>query len=158
MAFAGNCGVSVDVPPAAADPLPTLAALFAEELGLVLEVRPEHEAEVLTAYAAAGVPAVAIGSSRADKAVSVSVDGQQVLGSSTPALRDVWEATSFQLERLQAAEECVAEEEAGLAARTAPHWTLPYTPAWTAGDKLAATGGAAAAECRIMQHKGCAAA
>jgi hypothetical protein len=45
-------------------------------------------------------------------------------------LRDVWEATSFQLERLQAAPECVAEEEAGLRHRTAPVWNLPWNPSW----------------------------
>lgn len=139
MAFAGNCGVTVDVPAAASGALPVHAALFAEELGLVIEVRPELEAEVLAAYKAAGVPAAAIGSSSADAAVSISVGGQQVVASSTPELRDIWEATSFQLERLQAAEELVAEEQAGLASRTTPRWNLSYTPAWTPGDKLSAT-------------------
>eukprot|EP00887_Chlorella_sp_A99_P003357 scaffold26.g3357.t1 len=102
MAFAGNTGVSVDLPPPARDPHGAHAALFAEELGLVLEVAPEHEAAVLAAYAAAGVPAAAIGATRADAAVSLSVGGREVVSSTCPALRDVWEATSFQLERLQA--------------------------------------------------------
>lgn len=54
----------------------------------------------------------------------------------TPALRDVWEATSFRLERLQAAEATVAAEQAGLAKRQAPQWRLPYTPEWTPPEKL----------------------
>lgn len=45
-------------------------------------------------------------------------------------LRDVWEATSFQLERLQAAPDCVVEEEAGLSSRAAPVWRLPWEPSW----------------------------
>ncbi|KAI7838801.1 hypothetical protein COHA_007416 [Chlorella ohadii] len=44
MAFAGNCGVSVDLPAPASDPHGPMAALFAEELGLVLE----HERCALT--------------------------------------------------------------------------------------------------------------
>lgn len=60
--------------PAAGEPL---AALFAEELGLLLEVAPEHEAEVLAAYADAGVPATVVGSVAADACVSIAVDGQQ---------------------------------------------------------------------------------
>ena len=54
----------------------------------------------------------------------------------TAQLRDVWEATSFQLERLQTAEECVEAEQAGLAQRTTPRWNVPFTPARTPDDKL----------------------
>lgn len=188
MAFAGNCGVSVDLPAGDA-----MSALFAEELGLVLEVVAEHEAAVLQAYAAAGVPCAAIGATQAGADVSIAVGGQQQIAGTTPALRDVWEATSFQLERLQvravlralcwrvwrwrccvmlpssrgegvpaaahapslpcsdrcflrlcvclqAAEECVEAEAAGLAGRTAPQWRVPFTPSWTPADKLAASG------------------
>lgn len=60
--------------PAATDPA---AALFAEELGLLLEVAPEHEAEVLQAYKDASVSAAAIGSVSADAGVSIAVGGQR---------------------------------------------------------------------------------
>lgn len=53
--------------------------------------------------------------------------------------RDVWEETSFALERLQAAEECVDQEQSGLKSRTAPTWKLNYTPAFTAADKMSST-------------------
>ena len=46
-------------------------------------------------------------------------------------LRDVWEATSFNLERLQAAEECVAAEQARLHHRSSPAWVLPWRPSWS---------------------------
>lgn len=52
----------------------------------------------------------------------------------------MWEATSFQLERLQAAEECVEAEQAGLAGRAAPRWQLSFAPQWTPQDKMTATG------------------
>ncbi len=60
--------------PTAADPV---AALFAEELGLLLEVAPQQEEAVMKAYADAGVPVTAIGSVAADDAVSIAVGGQQ---------------------------------------------------------------------------------
>lgn len=63
MAFAGNCGISVDLPLPAGG---AMAALYAEELGLVLEVAAGREAEVLSAYAAAGVSASKIGTVRED--------------------------------------------------------------------------------------------
>lgn len=50
----------------------------------------------------------------------------------------MWEAGAFHLERLQAAEECVAAEQAAQAGRGAPAWTLPYTPTWTPDQLLQA--------------------
>ena len=57
----------------------------------------------------------------------------------TSELRDTWEATSFQFERLQCAAECVSAEQSGLASREAPEWNLPYMPRWTPQDTLAST-------------------
>ena len=65
------------------------------------QVAPEHEATVQQAYEAAGVPCSVIGSSTDSGTVCVSVDGAVAIKGTTPALRDVWEATSFELERRQ---------------------------------------------------------
>jgi hypothetical protein len=37
---------------------------------------------------------------------------------------------------LQAAEECVDQEQSGLKSRTAPKWALPFTPSFTPADKM----------------------
>jgi phosphoribosylformylglycinamidine synthase len=140
MAFAGNCGLRVDLPLPGSDPHGPLAALFAEELGLIVEVAAGDEAEALATYAAAGVPAAVVGATVAGGAVSISVGGVEEVAGDVAALRAVWEETAFALERLQCAEECVDAEQAGQAARTAPQWALPFTPAWTPEAKLAATG------------------
>ena len=66
----------VVVPSNANDTHGAFGALFAEELGLVLEVAPENEAEVRSAYEAQGLSAVVVGSTSADKGVSISVGGQ----------------------------------------------------------------------------------
>eukprot|EP00955_Chlamydomonas_euryale_P022055 232926-Chlamydomonas_euryale.AAC.2 len=61
MAFAGNCGVVADLPTPASDPHNVFAALFAEELGLILEVPASQADSVAAKYAAAGVAASVIG-------------------------------------------------------------------------------------------------
>jgi phosphoribosylformylglycinamidine synthase len=50
-----------------------MAALFAEELSIVIEVAPENVATVAAAYAAAGVTATPIGTSTADGQASITV-------------------------------------------------------------------------------------
>jgi phosphoribosylformylglycinamidine synthase len=126
MAFAGNVGVTAALPAPAAGG--ALAALFAEELGLVLEVAPAAEAAVLAAYKAAGVPVSRLGSvAPAGGRVEVSVGGAVAVSGHVKELRDAWESTAFALERLQSSAATSAQEQAGLAQRRAPTWRLPYT-------------------------------
>jgi phosphoribosylformylglycinamidine synthase len=93
----------VDLPtPAAASPeLAFFAALYAEELGLVLEVSPDNAALASSLFNQAGVPCSIIGKVLPEQTVELRVGGEAVLSGNTAALRDVWEETSFALERLQ---------------------------------------------------------
>ena len=59
--LSGNCGVSADLPAPKSDPHGALASLFAEELGLVLEVKASEAAAIAELYNKAGVPASVIG-------------------------------------------------------------------------------------------------
>ncbi|XP_066120312.1 phosphoribosylformylglycinamidine synthase isoform X1 [Saccopteryx bilineata] len=125
MAFAGNCGIEVDVPASGVDVLPVL---FAEEPGLVLEVQEPALAQVLARYQAAGLHCVELGCtghSGPHAMVQVSVNGAVVLAEPVGQLRALWEETSFQLDRLQAEPSCVAEEEQGLRGRAGPSYCLP---------------------------------
>ncbi|XP_040857208.1 phosphoribosylformylglycinamidine synthase [Ochotona curzoniae] len=127
MAFAGNCGVEVDVPAPGADALPVL---FAEEPGLVLEVQEPHLAAVLQRYRGAGLQCLELGhtgEAGPHAMVRVSVNGTVVLEEPVGQLRALWEETSFQLDRLQAEPHCVAEEERGLQERRGPNYCLPPT-------------------------------
>ena len=129
MAFAGNCGIDIDLPQGdAADPF---AVLFAEELGLVLEVTPDKEAAVLSALSQAGVPCVPIGAVLVEKTVRVRMAGRLVLDADMPDLRDLWEETSYRLERLQANPACAEQERESLRERTGPTFRVPFTPAPT---------------------------
>ena len=130
MAFAGDCGIEVDLhTEPAADPL---AVLFAEELGLVLEVDSDDLDQTLAVFAGHDVPCVAIGRTLGEPAVRVRVGGELVLEDDVRELRGLWEATSFELDRLQADPACVAEERGGLRHRRAPAYALSFAPAATA--------------------------
>ena len=61
----------------------------------------------------------------------VSVGGTSVLEGCLSDLRDIWEETSFRLERLQVTEACTLEEERGLAKRRAPPFKLTFEPVET---------------------------
>lgn len=127
MAFAGNCAIDVTV--AEADGKGDIGTLFNEEAGLVIEVSKEDSESVFAAYSAAGVPCVEIGSASPGDSIKISVGSASAcVDEKTTVLRDLWEATSFQLEKRQRNPDCVVQEEAGLKLRKAPEWKLTYSP------------------------------
>ncbi|XP_071786340.1 phosphoribosylformylglycinamidine synthase-like isoform X2 [Asterias amurensis] len=129
MTFAGNCGMEVNIENnnKASD----LEVLFAEELGLALEVSTEHAQMVCQRFTGKGVPCSVIGQSCGqgpDSMVRLSVNGTNVLTEKMTFLRDIWEETSFRLENYQTNPECVAEEREGLSKRIAPPYKLTFDP------------------------------
>jgi len=89
---------------------------------------------------AAGVPCVLLGRTALPsepKRCKASVGGMAALDGSLPVLRDVWEATSVQLEKRQCAQLCVAEEASSLASRFTPQWHLSFTPTLSLPKPLA---------------------
>lgn len=125
MAFAGNCSIKVDVRSGGGNPIDTL---FNEEAGLVLEVASSQVSEVKTAYEKSKVKVQEIGGVSTGDNIEVCVDGNVCVEDKMTALRDVWEATSFQLEKRQRNPVCVRQEEEGLKSRQAPDWNLTYEP------------------------------
>lgn len=136
MAFAGNFGVSIDLP-TTSDPI---ASLFAEEMGLVFEVHAGKAPHVLRTLEEADVPCIPIGRTTADTSVRIAVNGRTVLDDDVANLRDLWEETSYRLDRLQANPQCVEQERLSLRQRTTPAYTLPFTPSPTAPEVLEARG------------------
>ena len=122
MAFAGNCGIQIDLQTRAN----AISSLFSEELGLVFEVHPKNLMLVREIFEK--VPIQTIGKVTSSPDIQISVNNQRVLKSPMPELRDLWEATSFQLERRQTNPSCVAQEETSLHTRTGPKFTVPFTP------------------------------
>lgn len=142
MAFAGNCGLDVDVPaPLAAAPTLTtkdvFEALFAEELGLVYQVADGASASAFEAlFAHHNVPVTRLGRVTRDGAIRIRVNGHSAVVDQMVDLRDVWEATSFELEKRQRNPECVTQEQRSLRTRTGPSWTLSFAPTLTPARQL----------------------
>lgn len=127
MAFAGNCSIDVIIPNAGG--CSEFEVLFNEEGGFVIEVSNDNVSKVESAFAAVGVTIVLIGTVVAGDSIKVAIgDAPACIEDKMSALRDVWEATSFQLEKRQRNPECVAQEEEGLKHRKAPKWKLSYEP------------------------------
>lgn len=130
MAFAGNCSIDVNLPcNSGATPF---EVLFNEEAGIVVEVATKDVEAVKNVYVEGGLPVFEIGSVTPGDSIKISLGGESPLieGKMT-AFRDVWEATSFHLEKRQRNPECVAQEEAGLSSRKAPEWKLTFSPSPT---------------------------
>jgi phosphoribosylformylglycinamidine synthase len=126
MAFSGNCSIDV-VLPANDD----IATLFNEEAGLVIEVANLDLAGVRDLYHSAGIPVVEIGKASPGNSIKIRVGDKLCVDDKTTTLRDVWESTSFQLEKRQRNPDCVAQEQEGLKFRKEPQWKLSFSPART---------------------------
>ena len=124
MAFSGNCGLDVSL----SGQSTVFEALFAEELGMVLECRPEHLAASIDLLGKAGVPCVALGTGSEDKQIRIRYNGTTVLDEKMLDLREWWEETSYQLERLQINPACADAEKANIYARRGPTYVLPFIP------------------------------
>ncbi len=129
MAFSGNYGIDVNISDnSGADPV---SYFFAEELGLVLEVKSEHLSTVRQTFEDASVPCQQIGSTTDDSTIRIRLNGQDVVNESVAALRDLWEETSFRLDRLQANPDFVDQEASGLKTRSRPPYALSFEPKLT---------------------------
>jgi phosphoribosylformylglycinamidine synthase len=130
MAFSGNCGFRISMKPsyhgAYAFPI-----LFSEEAGLVIEYHPVKEGELFEVLAESGVPYQGIGMTLEDKVIEVEIAGMMVLRHDMRRLREIWEETSYHLERLQSNPECADEERTNIFDRKAPKLHLTFTPEQT---------------------------
>jgi len=119
MAFVSRCGLDLSLPGDADD---ALAALFAEELGAVVQVR-DHDVDVVRSQARdAGIAASVIATPTPGKRFTVRCGGTAVLDESRIDLHRAWSATTHAMQRMRdnpyAADEeyaRLADDEPGLA-------------------------------------------
>ncbi|KAG5625246.1 hypothetical protein H5410_010464 [Solanum commersonii] len=128
MTFAGNRGINLDLVSSGSSVPQTL---FAEELGLLIEVSRKNLDLVLEKLRLGAVLADIIGQVNSSLIVELRVDGVTHLNEKTSVLRDMWEDTSFQLEKFQRLASCVELEKEGLKYRHEPSWKLSFTPKFT---------------------------
>jgi len=148
MAFAGNRGIDIQID-APRDAI--FKMLFNEELGLLLETASGTTNSVIKRYADADVPCVRIGNTTESRTIRV-VNGSEVLLEDTiEDLRDLWEETSYQLDRLQANPDCVDQERETNRSRTAPAYRLSFTPKQTPPSL---TGGTVKPKVAVLREEG----
>ncbi|MGD2123662.1 MAG: phosphoribosylformylglycinamidine synthase [Gemmatimonadota bacterium] len=142
MAFAGNCGIDVTLEGLGhgSDPLHPAApfpVLFSEELGLVFEASAEEGDRIRESFWAVGVPCTVIGTVTSDPRIRIRVGDLMILDEDMGEMRDIWEETSYELDRLQADPEKVDEERQGLKSRRGPTFQIPFEVSHTAPEILA---------------------
>ncbi|MGQ9645327.1 MAG: phosphoribosylformylglycinamidine synthase [Thermodesulfobacteriota bacterium] len=124
MAFAGNCGLKIEMD----GPSGPLERLFAEELGAVIECdrrEVERVMEILNSYR---LEATLIGETAEDRKILVTYRSQNVLEADMRLLRQWWEETSYQIERLQMNPECADEEKKNIFDRKGLMYLIPFEP------------------------------
>lgn len=119
MAFAGHCGVNVDIAALGSD---RLAALFNEELGGVIQVRAADREAVEAVLAAKGLADCVhyLGQATASDRFVIESAGQAVFSESRTTLRMWWAETTWQMQRLRDNPECADEEHQAKANDTDP--------------------------------------
>ena len=135
MAFSGNCGLDLGIQ----GETDTMSALFAEELGLVVECSQDNLDAINKLLAAASVPSLLLGTSTDNKQIQIQYNGELVVDEAMQVLRQEWEETSYQLERLQVNPACADEEKETIFDRSGPKYHLPFAPEPTATALLEAT-------------------
>ena len=147
MAFAGNCGIEIDIQ-RSAEVLTTTASefegfstsvlslLFSEELGLVIEYLPDDEEKIIAIFKGNEIPYQIIGKTTREKEITVRVNDRTSLKEDMIELRAIWEETSYHLDRLQANPDCVDEERKVNLDRKGPEYLLTFNPQNTSRDIL----------------------
>lgn len=126
MLFAGNCSARV-VFEGSYGPI---ARLFAEELGWVVECSDDDADEIVDLCESYGISANIVGSTLiGDGIVQVFCDSEMVIETEMPILRQRWEDTSYQLERLQMNPECADEERRNGFRRSNPRYVVSFETA-----------------------------
>ena len=109
MAFAGGCGLRVDICAVGQDPV---AALFAEEIGAVIQLERAHEPEVRAVLARHGLDptTITLGHPTADDRILIETDGKPVLDRAASDLRAHWSELTYRMQAQRDDPECARQE------------------------------------------------
>ena len=107
MSFAGHIGVSVDLSGLDED---TMAVLFTEELGAVVQVLSGSAEALMEKFTDAGVSAHRLGTLNANDSLEISRDGEILFACNRAALQACWSETSYRVASLRDNAECVQQE------------------------------------------------
>ena len=108
MAFAGRCGLDLDIAPLGGETLP---ALFNEELGFVIQVTDKNLQAVESVFEQCGAGGLlALGRPTVEQAVTVKRNDDILLASTRADLQSTWSETSYRIQRLRDNADCADQE------------------------------------------------
>jgi phosphoribosylformylglycinamidine synthase len=107
MAFAGRCGMDINISNLGED---ALAVLFAEEPGAVVQVARENSAAVQARFAAAGVAVEVIGQPNEEDWLHIKQGGELIFDQSRVILQTLWAETSYRMQALRDNPDCAKQE------------------------------------------------
>ncbi|MET1255978.1 phosphoribosylformylglycinamidine synthase [Aliikangiella maris] len=110
MAFAGHCGLSIDLSALAND---ALSVLFNEELGCVIQVNKKHSEKVMQTLEQFGLAdeSFIIGQPNEKLSVKVTHSNRTWIERKLMDLRAVWSETTYQMQALRDNPQCAQEEK-----------------------------------------------
>ncbi|MCP1647058.1 phosphoribosylformylglycinamidine synthase [Pseudomonas nitroreducens] len=116
MAFAGHCGLDLNLDALAENRDELSAALFNEELGAVIQVRTGATPEVLAQFSAAGLEdcVAVIGQPVNTAEIELSFNGERVFSAQRRNLQRIWSETSYRIQRMRDNADCADQEFDGL--------------------------------------------
>ncbi len=127
MAFSGNCGVKISRKTQANDAIPYY---FNEELGYIMEIETAKRARFLKIIKNQGLENITfvLGKTQKNPNIQIMENGRNILSEDMRDLRQMWEETSYRLNRLQKDVKCAEEENKNIYARMNPKYKLSFKP------------------------------
>src|SRR5471030_612901 len=112
MAFAGHCGLSLNLDGLAETSADIAAILFNEELGAVIQVRQDATPDILAQFSAAGLGdcVSVIGQPMNNGQINITFNGETVFEGQRRLLQRQWAETSYQIQRLRDNVDCAEQE------------------------------------------------
>ncbi|WP_312668807.1 phosphoribosylformylglycinamidine synthase, partial [Stutzerimonas nitrititolerans] len=112
MAFAGHCGLNLNLDGLLDDADEVPAVLFSEELGAVIQVRQDDTEIVLAQFSAAGLGdcVAVIGQPANNGYISIRLAGNEVFSGDRRLLQQQWSETSYRIQRLRDNVDCADQE------------------------------------------------
>ncbi len=107
MAFAGHCGVDLDIRDLGSE---QLAALFSEELGAVIQVSNDDSRQILEQLQNAGLSAHVIGELNDLDQVRIFLGDTLTYSHQRTHLQQAWSETSYRIQALRDNPECAQQE------------------------------------------------
>jgi phosphoribosylformylglycinamidine synthase len=141
MAFASRCGLDIAIDDVGGD---ARGALFAEELGAVVQIRAGDTAAVRAQLDAAGLTHRVVGAPAGHERIRIRIDGASVLDEARVDLHRAWSATTRELQRMRD-DPTVVEQEYARITDTADRGLVPvltFDPSADIAAPFIATGAA----------------